>query len=74
MDEQKDPKTKQDPRDERIAKQNIKLFDLEGIFCSIETINNLFAPFAIENCPEGIIVSELISKKLDEAREILYAE
>ncbi len=60
-------------KDDEIMKLRGKLLDVEGILCNIKTINELFTPFANENCPEGAIVAELISKELDEARKTIYA-
>ena len=48
-----------------------KILDIESIMFQLKTINELFAPFANENCPQGTIIAELISEQLDELQKII---
>lgn len=48
-----------------------KLLDVESEICRLENINNLFTPYAIENSPEGVIISELIQKQVETLQNIV---
>ena len=48
-----------------------KLLDVESEIYRLEIINNLFAPYAIENSPEGVIISELIQKQAQMAQNLI---
>ncbi len=48
-----------------------KLFDIEECISKIKTLNDLFIPFANENCPQGSLISELIAKEIDAIYSII---
>ncbi len=51
-----------------------KLFEIEDSVNEIRTLNNLFIPFANENCPEGLIIAGLISRQVDEIIDTILCE
>lgn len=56
---------------DEIIRLRQKLLDVEDIMYRIKTVNDLFAPFADENCPQGTIVAGLISKQLEELESVV---
>lgn len=54
-----------------LDKNTEKLLDIELPLCKIETLTNLFAPFALENCPEGLIIAEQIKAEVENIKLIL---
>ena len=48
-----------------------KLFDIELSINKIKSLNNLLSYYSNENSPEGFIISEQISKQIDEIDSIL---
>ncbi len=56
---------------DEIIRLRQKLLDAEEIMYRIKTVNDLFAPFADENCPQGSMIAELISKELNELQKIV---
>lgn len=60
--------------EELTFKHRSKILDIEEIANRIKTINELFIPYASENSPEALIVTELISKELDEMTKIFSDE
>ncbi len=71
------PKTKQTQKQKsektllNIDKNLEKLLDIEFPLHKIETLANLFEPFALENCPEGLIVAEQIKAEVENMKLIL---
>lgn len=71
------PKTKPTQKKNRkklplnLNKNTEKLLDIELPLYKIEALTNLFAPFALENCPEGLIVTEQIKTEIENMKLIL---
>ncbi len=57
--------------DNEIATLRGKLLDAENVACRLEDINNLFIPFANENCPEGTVVAGLFQEQIDTLHSIV---